>query len=292
MSDTSGPRAGDGLFGRLKGLFQHRGGDTVRETIEELIADDRRSADPLEAGERSLLQNILRLRDVRVEDVMVPRGRIIAIESTTPFSDVVGVFADQAHSRLPVYRDGLDDVIGMLHVKDVLQAHRRGTSPGLDRLMRKVLFVPPSMSVVDCLRDMRLKRLHLAIVVDEYGGTDGLVTIEDLVEQIVGDILDEHDEEEVTALETRPDGTLVADAAIPLDALEARLGRFLTGEERDAVETLGGLVARLAGRLPEPGAVIAHPAGVEFEVLAGDARRISRVRVRNLPISAVVTVDP
>jgi CBS domain containing-hemolysin-like protein len=271
------------LFSRLRGLLQPRRNDAVRETLEELVAEDTAPGAGDDAAERSLLRNVLALRDITVEDVMVPRSKIIALDQTTPFADAVGIFADQAHSRLPIYNETLDDVVGMVHVKDVLQAHRRGQSPDLSRLLRKVLFVPPSISVLDCLRDMRVKRLHLALVIDEFGGTDGLVTIEDLVEQIVGDILDEHDEDDVVSIERRPDGSVVADAATPLETLEASVGRFLNEEERDAVDTLGGLVARLAGRMPEQGAVIAHPSGVEFEVVAGDARRIGRLHLRNLP---------
>ncbi len=283
MSDSSPgsrPASSDGLFQRLRTLFGGRS-ESVRETIEELIEATEQADEPIGERERELLLNILRMRDTTVDDVMVPRGHIVAVEIGTPFGEVEALMAEAAHSRLPVFRDTLDDVVGMVHIKDVLAA-RKAPLP-LERLLRPTLFVPPSMPVLDLLIQMRAKRTHLALVVDEYGGIDGLVTIEDVVEQIVGEIEDEHDETPAPQLERRPDGSLVADAGTPLDDIETLVGRSLRDEDHEDVDTLAGLVSVLAGRVPEPGEVVFHASGIEFEVVAGDARRVERVRLRNLP---------
>jgi CBS domain containing-hemolysin-like protein len=271
------------LLGRLWSLFGRRNGGSVRETIEQLIEDRDEPEAPIEADERMLLRNILRMRDTTVYDVMVPRAHVVGVEINTSFHDLVALMAEQAHSRLPVYRETLDDVLGMIHIKDVLAAANRDEPVKLEKLLRKVLFVPPSMGTLDLLLQMRMTRTHLALVVDEYGGIDGLVTIEDLVEEIVGEIEDEHDDDEAPSLERRPDGTILADAAIPIEELERVVGPILTEAEQEDSDTLAGLVTMLAGRVPGPGEVIHHPSGIEFEVLAGDARRVSRVRLRNLP---------
>src|SRR5262249_31873975 len=194
------------------------------------------------------------------------------------------------HWGVDVYRDSLDDVIGFLHVKDLLTS--RAAPPGVDprafdlkALTREVLFVAPSMRVLDLLLQMRLSRVHMALVVDEFGGIDGLITIEDVVEQIVGEIEDEHDVAEAPKLIPRPDGTLIADARTPIEEFEAKVGPVLTAEEREQdIDTLAGLVVSLTGRLPSRGELISHPSGLAFEVLDADPRRIKRLRVRNLPV--------
>ncbi|MEJ0071684.1 MAG: hemolysin family protein [Pseudomonadota bacterium] len=279
--DTASPRPR--LLDRLRSLFRVRNGDSVREAIEELIEDHAGPEAPLDADERMLLRNILRLRETTVHDVMVPRAHIIAVEIGTSFNDLVALMTDAAHSRLPVYRETLDDVLGMVHIKDVFAAENRGGPAKLEKLLRKILFVPPSMGALALLLQMRTTRTHLALVVDEYGGIDGLVTIEDLVEQIVGEIEDEHDDEVAPALERRPDGTVLADAGTRIEELERVTGPILSAEEQDEVDTLAGLVTTLAGRVPGAGEIIRHSSGVEFEVLAGDARRVARLRLRNLP---------
>jgi CBS domain containing-hemolysin-like protein len=223
------------------------------------------------------------MRDTTVHDVMVPRAHIVAVEIGTSFDALVRMMTEKAHSRLPVFRETLDDVLGMVHIKDVFAAEHGGAPVKLEKLLRKVLFVPPSMGTLDLLLQMRMTRTHLALVVDEYGGIDGLVTIEDLVEQIVGEIEDEHDDVVAPAFERRPDGTILADAGTSIEVLERAVGPILTDEEQDEVDTLAGLVTTLAGRVPGAGEVIHHPSGVEFEVLAGDARRVARLRLRNLP---------
>ena len=230
-----------------------------------------------------------------VEDVMVPRANIVAVETAETLTELTKAFKAAGHSRLPVYKDTLDDPLGMVHIKDVMpylmfDAKGRGgkTYPDkkvLQYIRRDVLFVPPSMLAQDLLRRMQARRTHMAIVVDEYGGTDGLVTIEDLIEPIVGDIEDEHDElEPEVQIVSGKGGRSVweADARITIDDFEKALGRdFATPDEEDDVDTLGGLIFTLAGRVPERGEIIRHPDGVEFEVIDADPRRVKRLRIND-----------
>jgi magnesium and cobalt transporter len=215
---------------------------------------------------------------------MVPRVDIVALDVDQPFAEVVKCMVEHGHSRVPVYRETLDDVIGFVHVKDVLAPVADRRPARLERLLRKVLYVAPSLPILDLLVQMRQARTHIAMVVDEFGGIDGLVTIEDLIEEIVGDIEDEHDVPETPTLIERPDGSIIADARLPIEALEEQHGIELraAGDE-ESVDTLGGLVFMLAGRVPKRGEVIVHPDGIEFEVLDADPRRVKRLRVRGLP---------
>jgi CBS domain containing-hemolysin-like protein len=233
--------------------------------------------------ERFLIGNILKVRDTNAADVMVPRVDIVALDVDQPFTEVVRCMVEQGHSRVPVYRESLDDAIGFVHVKDVLAPVADRRPAKLSRLLRKVLFVAPSLPILDLLVQMRQARTHIAMVVDEFGGIDGLVTIEDLIEEIVGEIEDEHDEPEAPGLIERPDGSVIADARLPIEALEEHHGTPLRADgDEDAVDTLGGLVFTLAGRVPKRGEIIPHPDGIEFEVLDADPRRVKRLRVRGL----------
>jgi CBS domain containing-hemolysin-like protein len=273
---------------RFLALMGLRSADqSVRETIEELIEEGNgdESATPMEASERELLRNILDLKGSTVADVMVTRSDIVAVEVDLPFEELIDTLLEAGHSRLPVYKETLDDVIGMVHIKDVFAASRRGEPVPIEKLIRKTLFVPPSTTVLDMLAQMRLNRCHLALVVDEYGGIDGLVSIEDLMEEIVGDIEDEHDEEEATPIVARDEaGRLVLDSRMPLEDLETRIGTFLTDEEREQVDTVGGLIFSLAGEVPVVGAVLTHPdSGFQFEVTEADGRRLQGVVLRNPP---------
>ncbi len=270
----------------LRGLRSGRGDAALSSSVEELMnGDDRRGEDPGRYEARALIRKVLRVSDLAVRDVMVPRADIVAVEIGTSRDELIRLMADQAHSRLPVYRGTLDDVLGMVHIKDVLASIARKETFDLARIIRKVLFVAPSMRVLDLLLQMRVDRTHMALVVDEYGGIDGLTTIEDLVEQIVGEIEDEHDVDEGPRLVARPDGTLVADGRVTVREFEDHVGPVLTAEERaDDIDTLGGLVFSLIGRVPTRVEVIRHrPSGIEFEILDADARRIRRLRVCNLP---------
>ena len=258
---------------------------TIRETIEELI-EERESVDGdggvISADERLLISNVLKMRDVIVSDVMVPRAEIVAVEVSTSREEIVALLAREAHSRVPVYRETLDDVAGMIHIKDVLACFAEKAPFDLLSLVRKVLFVSPTMRILDLLLQMRLARVHMALVVDEFGGIDGLVTIEDVVEEIVGDIQDEHDVESSDMIE-RPDGSVIADARTEIADFESRAGAVLTEDERADNDTLAGLVVELAGRVPSRGEVIRHSSGIEFEVIDADPRRVKRLRLRRLP---------
>jgi CBS domain containing-hemolysin-like protein len=263
-------------------LFGEDGGQTLRDEIEEAIdeaEDERPIAGDLTPTERQMLRNLLHFGERTAGDVCVTRGEIMAVPSTIAFDDLVRAFADAEHSRLPVYGKSLDKVIGMIHIKDVFKAQE---DPTRDRstqaLLREPLFVPESMSVIDLLARMRSQRIHLAIVVDEFGGTEGLVTIEDVVEEIVGDIEDEHDIEAVGMLTLLEDGLWEADARIELEELAKTVDPRLTWEE-DEVDTLGGLVFLLAGHIPAKGECVEHPSGWRLEAVDSDPRKILRVRL-------------
>ena len=240
-----------------------------------------------------------RFHHLRVVDLMVPRADIVSVERDIGLRDLSRAFEEAGHSRLPVYKETLDDPLGMVHIKDLmpflmLNARGRNGKTYADKkvcqtILRSALYVPPSMLAQDLLQRMQARRIHMAIVVDEYGGTDGIVTLEDLVEAIVGDIEDEHDEIEAGIKRvTSPTGLLVweADARTSIDDFEVSLGRdFATADQEDEADTLGGLIFGLAGRVPERGEVIKHPAGVEFEVVDADARRIKRLKIRDITLS-------
>ena len=272
-----------GLFSWLKRLFKNGNGEnSARDVLEELIEEREVGEVPIDDEERLLLANILELKDRTIHDVMVPRADIISVESETNLSNVIELITLEGHSRIPVFRGSLDDAIGMIHIKDVLAWHGRDSEFSLRDIVRKVLFVPPSMQVLELLLEMRAARCHMALVVDEYGGIDGLVTIEDLVEEIVGEIEDEHDRTEEPIMVDGPNGTLIADARVTIETLEERLGALLSEEEREDSDTLGGLVFSLAGRVPVRGELISHSSGLEFEILDADPRRIKRLRLREL----------
>jgi len=275
------------LVERLRRLLGRRGDEGLRESIEQLIeerteeaARDGEEAPPLDPQERTLIANVLRLRGTTADDVMVPRTDIVAAPASLGLDELTRLFQREGHSRVPIYRETLDDIIGMIHIRDLFAA-RAGTQPfAIEDLLRKPLFVPPSKPVLDLLREMRASRMHMALVVDEYGGIDGLVTIEDIVEEIVGDIADEHDEPETPQVQPRPDGSLDIDARMPVEEFERHVGALLSDAEREAeIATVGGLVLALAGRVPARGETIAHPSGLSFRVLDADSRRIRKLRV-------------
>ena len=279
----------EGFGARLRALLKKLGlkgnGDSsLRESLEEVI-EEHSETDPeqtLGAEEREMLLNVLKYNELRTEDIMVPRADIVAVEISTGFKDLVNTFSRAAHSRLPIYRKTLDDVVGMVHVKDaikVLGAKRRKV-PSIEDLLREVIVVPPSMRLIDLLKRMKTQRTHMAIVVDEFGGTDGLVTIEDLVEQIVGEIEDEYDENQRPSFTFIGAGVYEADARLPVEELEATLkADFLSDEDDENIDTLGGLVFAIEGRVPEIGERIEHPSGIGFEIIEADPRRIKRVRI-------------
>jgi len=287
MSDPSSRSAdGPSLWQSFRDFLHLKSPGTLRESIEEAIdehQDEGASPDDLDLAERAMLRNMLHLSDCKVDDIAVPRADIIALDETADFLTIVRAFREAGHSRLPVFRGNLDEVFGMLHVKDVyaVLADRLDAAtdyPTAAGLMRSVLFVPPGKRVIDLLTDMRRERTHMAIVVDEYGGTDGLVTIEDIMEEIVGEIEDEHDEEVQSLLVARGDGSFEADARLALEDLEEGLKTVFADEEiGDDVDTLGGLAFMLADRVPDVGERLRHPNGWTLEIAASDSRRVERL---------------
>ncbi|GGY46048.1 hemolysin family protein [Parvularcula lutaonensis] len=267
---------------RLSGLFRRRNGNGNGSTIDPTNGRER----DLSASEKAMIERVVALESIRVGDVAIPRADIIAIEVESSISEALITFAEAGHSRLPVYRGDLDDPVGFIHIKDIVAVVAKDLpaeeQPPLDALIRKLLYAPPSMPVADLLLRMQAQRIHMALVIDEFGGTDGLVTIEDLIEEIVGDIRDEHDDAEEMLLQQTPGGRWDCDARVELADLAERLGVDLRLDDEDA-DTLGGLVFSLAGRVPLRGEVIPHPAGHEFELAEADPRRVHRVLIRLAP---------
>ncbi|MEQ1687369.1 MAG: hemolysin family protein [Sphingopyxis sp.] len=301
-SKTEGDSSG-GIWAALRALiFGDAGEPTLREQIEEAIDEAEEdgaarhrggAGSDLSQAEREMLRNMLAFGEATVDDVAVPRSDIIALDEVSTFEAAVALFAEADHSRLPVYRIKLDDIVGMVHVKDMFGIMARGEAPPprlCDRpeLIRQPLYVPQSMPAMALLADMRAHRTHLAIVLDEYGGTDGLVTIEDLVEEIVGDIEDEHDDAPEQLLVQRAEGEWEADARIELEELaEALDARF--GDIDEDVDTLGGLAFVIAGHVPHVGETLNHDNGWQREIIAGDDRRVTRALLRKTAATASST---
>ena len=252
---------------------------SVRDELSELIENSINTKDSFDNHESTLLRNILNLKDLAAESLMVPRADIVSIDLTEDVDSVMAQICSANHSRLPVHNGSMDVIQGMIHIKDLMPHLLAGSNPDLKKLMRPVLFVSPSIWVMDLLHEMRLKRRHLALVVDEFGGVDGLITIEDLVEEIVGEIEDEHDEMEMPRFELIDDDSAISDARLELEDLEKLVGPLVDDAEREEIDTVAGLVFSLAGRVPVRGEVIRHPCGLEFEVLEGDPRRITLLKI-------------
>jgi CBS domain containing-hemolysin-like protein len=279
------------LFTRLKALVFGRGHEpTLREQLEEKISEHEEDVEEgeaddddgdLSASERVMLRNLLHFSEHRADDVMVPRSDIIGIPESASFAECVAAFAEHGHSRMPVYRETLDQITGMIHIKDVFAVLAEGKKPpeNLESFIRQPRFVPQSMGAIELLEDMRRSRMHLAIVIDEYSGTEGLVTIEDLVEEIVGEIEDEHDDEpEALFFEISP-GVWDADARAELDDIAEAIDAKLSEVEED-VDTLGGLAFVIAGQVPPTGEMLLHEeSGWKIEILEADERRVTRVRL-------------
>jgi CBS domain containing-hemolysin-like protein len=295
------------LLGRLSGLFKPRNGSNLRDELADALAETDTGGESFSPGERAMLHNILRLREVRVEDVMIPRADIEAVEINTKLGELMAVFEQSGHSRMPVYAETLDDPRGMVHIRDVLanitkvartKKGRGGRKPAavtLDlgnvdlsktigelNLIRTVLFVPPSMLASDLMARMQAARTQMALVIDEYGGTDGLVSLEDIVEMVVGDIEDEHDDDEPMITQSG-DGVFVVDGKAEIDDVAKLIGEdFAAGEHGDYVDTIGGMIFNTLGRVPARGEVVQAIPGFEFHVLDADPRRVKRVRIVNI----------
>ncbi|KAB7742600.1 CBS domain-containing protein [Parvibaculum sedimenti] len=297
LADEPKPRAS--FARRLQTLWRNVLGapsasdPTLLESLEEALEGRDEEGRALAPEERHMLANILSFGELRVDDVMVPRADVVAVEESDTLEEILRLYRESTHSRMPIYRETLDDPLGMVHIKDVVTyLATDGTGAprdpfSLKAVRREVLFVPPSMPALDLLLKMQATHIHLALVIDEYGGTDGLVTIENLVEEIVGDIEDEHDTDQGPLLVKRDDGTIDADARAPIEELEDMIGLKLVDEEGDDdIETLGGLVFSLVGRVPVRGELIKHPLGLEFEVKDADPRRIKKLRIHKVEAAA------
>ena len=286
-------------FDRLLQSFGLGEEPDLRELIEDALA--RSKSDTLSVQERNMMRRILHFGKLTVEDVMVPRADIVAVDESITVDELMRVFREAEHSRLPVYHETLDEPRGMIHIRDLMswiteEAETDAKVPldlgrvdlkrtvGAIDITRKLLYVPASMAALHLLLKMQNTRIHLALVVDEYGGTDGLVSIEDLVEEVVGEIADEHDVEEAPLIRTDQRLGLIADARVPIEDLEKHLGiELVSGDQEEDIDTLGGLVFALAGRIPKLGERVLHPSGVKFEVLEADPRRIKKLRIHLPP---------
>ena len=314
MSSSETPNAAGaekpGLFDRLRALFGLQGA-SVREDIEDAL-EDSATSDDFTPQERLILKNVLSLHELRVADVMVPRADIVSVRADATLGEVLSIFRTAGHSRIPVYGDTLDDPRGMVHIRDFVDflakvAHPAGapeqtklsglngvdlTTPlSLARILRPVLFAPPSMPALDLLVKMQATRTHIALVIDEYGGTDGLVSIEDIVETIVGDIEDEHDLDETPQIEAAPDGSFIVDARATLDAVAQAVNAPMdTLVDLEEVDTIAGLVSALAGHVPARGEIIQLGEALECEVLDADPRRVKKIRIRRSGASAPIDV--
>lgn len=263
-------------------LRRSQSDEKLREAIEEFIGDagSIEDAAAITWHERSLISNVLHFRDLTVVDVMIPRADITAIDINTSQKDLLALLSSKQFSRLPVYRNALDDIVGTLHIKDILATLAQGKPVRVADLVREVPVVSPSMPALDLILMMKQVRKHMALVVDEYGGIDGLVTIGDVIEAVFGEVEDEHAADTgEPELEKTDDNTWTAEGRVDVEQLERECGRFLTDDERADVDTIGGLIFYLAGRVPGRGEVITHPSGISFEILDADPRRVNRVLV-------------
>lgn len=275
-----------GVVGRVINLLRGKHDTTLRETIEEFIltsSDDESSEDEdhISQEERHIISNVLNLRDMKAIDVMIPRADIVAVDIETSQSDLLSLLSERQFSRLPVYRDNMDDIAGTIHIKDILATLAANDTVVIEDMVREVPIVSPSMQVIDLLLMMREIKKHMVLVVDEFGGIDGLITVGDVTEAIIGEIDDEYDLDEDPQVIENDDGTLTVDARLPIDELEEKLGTLIEEDEEEDIDTVGGLMFYLAGRVPARGEVLSHEStGLVFEVLDADPRRINRVLIR------------
>lgn len=284
LPDASTPNWLQRLQQKLKAFWiRRREEEAIRDAVEEIIEPAEEASND-NSADKELLTNLLNARARKVADIMIPRADIFAAEESTNLKKLAGIMADSGHSRVPIYRRTLDDVIGFVHIKDITARLVSDRPLVVKEILRKLIFVPPNMPITKLLLQMRQKRRHMALVVDEFGGVDGLATIEDIVEEIVGEIDDEYDDpENELRIQRKPDGSVVVDARTPIDDFEEQIGAFLNDQERQDVDTLAGLVYSVSGHIPAKGEKIQHHTGIVFEILDADTRRIKRLRVDHLP---------
>lgn len=275
-----------GLFDWIKNFLPpaQKHDDLLREAIEEYIEEPKTDdEDPISQQERQLFSNILQLRNIKVYDVMIPRAEIAAIDVATPKEALFKMLHERPYSRFPVYEGTLDTVLGSVHIKDITATMARNKKINLKTMLTSIPIVSPSMPILDLLIVMRKTRRHMVLVVDEYGGIDGMVAMGDVLETIVGEIEDEHEIDDEKILITQQDGSVIADAGVDIEEFEEKFGEVLSDEEREESDTLGGLVFTMAGRIPARGEILTHDSGMIFEVLEAGPRKVNKIKIRNIP---------
>ena len=271
------------IYGSIISLFRSNQKEELKNVIEDLIDENKSSTEKIDDGTKNIFKNVINLSDKCIEDVMIPRADIDAVSSDIKIDKLITFINKTKHSRIPVFQDNLDKIIGMIHIRDLFEKvnnKKKKENLSLSKtITRKILFSSPSMKILDLLLKMRSEQIHMSIVVDEFGGTNGLVTIEDLVEEIVGEIKDEHDFEEIEEIKKISKKTYDVSARLPVEDLEKKIGGYFTDEEKEDIDTVGGLVFNLLGKIPSRGEVINHKSGLEFTIRDADTRRIKRILV-------------
>lgn len=284
-------KSSGGFWSFLKSPFKKKNNDAnLREAIEDYLEDTSSISEEHEddevsisAHEKTLLSNVLKIHERTVADIMVPRADIFGIHEETTKAELLKLLAKRQFSRIPVYKNNLDEALGCIHIKDVLSKLSKNEDFQIKDLIRETPIVAPSMRLLDLLWEMRKSRRHMCLVVDEFGGIDGLITLGDLIESVIGEIDDEHDEDVQAEIIPKGDGLYIADARYNLEDLEQAFGNILTEEERDECDTLGGLAFHMAGRVPARGEVLKHESGMILEVVDADPRRVHKIRLKNAP---------
>ena len=272
------------LISNIKSIFFSSNKEKIKDVLEDIIEDNGNSVESIDDGTKKIFKNIIQLNDKCIEDVMIPRADIDAVSSSIKINQLITFINKTKHSRIPVYDENLDKVIGMVHIRDLFEKINKNAKVKRDikiskSIVRKILFSSPSMRILDLLLKMRSEQIHMSIVVDEFGGTNGLVTIEDLVEEIVGEIKDEHDFEEIDIIKKISKKTYEVSARVTVDEFEKKLGVFFESVDKEDIDTVGGLVFNLIGKIPSRGQVIGHKSGLEFTILDADTRKIKRLLV-------------
>ena len=271
------------IYGSIISLFRSNQKEELKNVIEDLIDENKSSTEKIDDGTKNIFKNVINLSDKCIEDVMIPRADIDAVSSDIKIDKLITFINKNKHSRIPVFKDNLDKIIGMIHIRDLFEKlNKKKNKDNLSiskTITRKILFSSPSMKILDLLLKMRSEQIHMSIVVDEFGGTNGLVTIEDLVEEIVGEIKDEHDFEEIEEIKKISKKTYDVSARLPVEDLEKKIGGYFTDDEKEDIDTVGGLVFNLLGKIPSRGEVINHKSGLEFTIRDADTRKIKRILV-------------
>ena len=252
----------------------------LKEDLETVLDNKSNNIDGISKQERIMLMNILKIDEILARDIMIPRAEIIAVEESITFDEAIKIFVEGAHSRIPIYHEQLDNITGMLHIKDLVkyQTENDIKSNFIDSIKKDILHIPPSMPALDLLIKMQLTRLHMGVVIDEYGGVDGLITIEDVIEEITGEIEDEHDDKDISMFIKLGPNTFEANARLSIEELE-RISQIQLTKDDDDTDTIGGLVATVAGRVPQRGEIIKHDSGIVFTILDADPRRIKTIKI-------------